>query len=209
VAAEPGENKKVTKKLLHQSFEIQNTFLRALKRITKLTAFGSVVALGVVPLFAQNSDNEPAARPGEKGKDPVTETSKGEAPAVGQVDARADRLLRAMGDYLKAAKEFSFHAEIKFDDVQASGGKIQFGATNDISVRRPVRAVKSAEVGKRGTVMKVFDNVVVVDCTLKEHSAPVLAQMWDVLPERLWDRLLKRRKVGSPITAGPRAPGPR
>ena len=66
-----------------------------------------------------------------------------------------------------------------------------------------VRAVKGAEVGKRGTVMKVFDNMVVVDCTLKERLAPVLAQMWDVLPERLWDRLLKRRKVDSPITAVP------
>ena len=33
--------------------------------------------------------------------------------------------------------QFSFHAAIKFDDVQASEEKIQFGATNDISVRRP------------------------------------------------------------------------
>ena len=65
-----------------------------------------------------------------------------------------------------------------------------------------VRAVNGAEVGKHGTVMKVFDNMVVVDCTLEEHLAPVLAQMWDVLPERLWDRLLKRRNVGSPMTAG-------
>lgn len=55
------------------------------------------------------------------------------------VDPRADRLLRAMGDYLKAAKEFSFHAEVTFDDTQASGQKIQFGATNDISIRRPDR----------------------------------------------------------------------
>jgi hypothetical protein len=60
-----------------------------------------------------------------------------------------------------------------------------------------VRAVKGVEVGKHGTVMKVSDNMVVVDCTLQEHLAPVLAQMWDVLPERLYDRLLKRRTVGS------------
>jgi len=31
---------------------------------------------------------------------------------------------------------------------------------------------------------------VIVDCRLREHGAPVLAQMWDVLPERLWDRLV-------------------
>jgi hypothetical protein len=53
-----------------------------------------------------------------------------------------------------------------------------------------VRAVKGAEVGKHGTVMKVADDMVVVDCTLQEHLVPVLAEMWDVLPERLWERLL-------------------
>jgi hypothetical protein len=57
-----------------------------------------------------------------------------------------------------------------------------------------VRDVKDAEVGKRGTVMDVSDHVVVVGCTLQEHLVPVRAQMWDVLPERLWDRLLKRRR---------------
>jgi hypothetical protein len=96
------------------------------------------MALGTGPAFAQNSVNEPAAKPDEKGKSPATEASKGEAPTVG-VDPRADQLLRAMGDSLKAAKGFSFHAEIKVDDVQASGEKIQFGATNDITVRRPDR----------------------------------------------------------------------
>jgi hypothetical protein len=117
---------------------IRNTRYKTLKRIAKLTAFASVMALGVVPLFAQDSDNQPAAKPGEEAKSPATDTSKGETPTV-VVDPRADRLLREMGDYLKAAKEFSFHAEITFDDVQPSGEKIQFGATNDISVRRPDR----------------------------------------------------------------------
>jgi hypothetical protein len=62
-----------------------------------------------------------------------------------------------------------------------------------------VRAVKGAEVGKHGTVRKVVKNTVVVDCTVQERLAPVLAQMWDVLPERLYDRLLKRRTTGSPM----------
>ena len=56
-----------------------------------------------------------------------------------------------------------------------------------------VRDVKGAEVGKHGTVMSVSDNLVIVDCRLQEHVAPVLAQMWDVLPERLWNRLLKEK----------------
>ena len=64
-----------------------------------------------------------------------------------------------------------------------------------------VRDVEGAEVGKHGTVMSVSDNVVIVDCRLEEDIAPVLAQMWDVLPERLWDRLLKRRKDRRPMSA--------
>ena len=62
-----------------------------------------------------------------------------------------------------------------------------------------VRAVKGAEVGKHGTVRKVVENTVVIDCTVQERLAPVLAQMWDVLPERLYGRLLKRRTAGSPM----------
>jgi hypothetical protein len=52
-------------------------------------------------------------------------------------------------------------------------------------------------------VMGVSDNVVIVDCRLQEHVTPVLAQMWDVLPERLWNRLLKRHSGWRPRTAGP------
>jgi hypothetical protein len=65
-----------------------------------------------------------------------------------------------------------------------------------------VRAVKGAEVGKHGTVTKVIDNTVVVDCILQKHPAPVLAQMWDVLPEQIWERLLKRRRRGNAMIAG-------
>ena len=71
------------------------------------------------------------------------------------------------------------------DQVMDVGQKVVF-----------VRAVKGAEVGKHGTVTSVTDNMVVVDCTLQKHLAPVLAQMWDVLPERIWERLLKRRRRG-------------
>ncbi len=56
-----------------------------------------------------------------------------------------------------------------------------------------VRDVEGAEVGKHGTVMDISDDVVVVGCGLKENVSPVLAQMWDVLPEQLWNRLLKRQ----------------
>jgi hypothetical protein len=63
-----------------------------------------------------------------------------------------------------------------------------------------VRDAKGAEVGKHGTVIGVSDNLVTVECRLEERVTPVLAQMWDVLPERLWNHLLKHRGDWRPMT---------
>ena len=41
-----------------------------------------------------------------------------------------------MSDYLKAAKQFSFHAEISYDDLLPSGQKLQIAATDDVLVCR-------------------------------------------------------------------------
>jgi hypothetical protein len=59
-----------------------------------------------------------------------------------------------------------------------------------------VRDVNGAEVGKHGTVIKVADDAVLVGCRLNGNLAPVPAQMWDLLPERLWERISKR--INSP-----------
>jgi hypothetical protein len=64
----------------------------------------------------------------------------GEAPARRvpmKIEPQADRLLREMGEYLKTAREFAFHAEITNEDVGSSGQKIQYGGATDVSVRRP------------------------------------------------------------------------
>lgn len=58
-----------------------------------------------------------------------------------------------------------------------------------------VRDVKGADAGKHGTVVGVSDDAAVVRCSLNEQRPLVLAQMWDVLPERLWERLTKRRRA--------------
>ncbi|MBC8550633.1 MAG: DUF2092 domain-containing protein [Candidatus Brocadiales bacterium] len=55
------------------------------------------------------------------------------------IDSRTDNLLKAMGDYLKSSEQFSFHAEIFFDDVISNGQKIQYAFTSDIAVHRPDR----------------------------------------------------------------------
>jgi hypothetical protein len=69
-----------------------------------------------------------------------------EKPAI---DSRAEKLLKAMGDYLKIAKQFSFHANITFDDLIPSGEKIQYASSSDIAVHRPDRvyAEKQSDLG--------------------------------------------------------------
>jgi hypothetical protein len=53
------------------------------------------------------------------------------------IEARADRILRAMSEYLQSADQFTFLAEVSYDAVMVSGQKIQYGGTGEISVRRP------------------------------------------------------------------------
>ncbi len=55
------------------------------------------------------------------------------------VDKKADALLRKMGDTLRRAKAYKFHAEITFDDVLPSGHKIQYSGAMEAFVRRPDR----------------------------------------------------------------------
>jgi hypothetical protein len=72
---------------------------------------------------------------------PAKESAKEQKEATpGQViGQQADRLLRQMSDYLKAAKQFSFHADITYDDLLPSGQKLQLAASDDVLVRRPDR----------------------------------------------------------------------
>jgi hypothetical protein len=65
-----------------------------------------------------------------------------------------------------------------------------------------VRDVNGGEVGKQGTVMRVADDAVIVGCKLHGHLAPVVVQMWDLLPERLWNRI--SRPSGPEENAGRR-----
>jgi hypothetical protein len=61
------------------------------------------------------------------------------APGSARIEAKADRILREMSEYLKTAREFTFHAEVSYDSVLTSGEKIQYGGAADVSVRRPDR----------------------------------------------------------------------
>jgi hypothetical protein len=55
------------------------------------------------------------------------------------IDARADELLKRMGDYLGEAKFFSVKAEVWQDVELSSGQRVQAGRTIELQVRRPNR----------------------------------------------------------------------
>lgn len=63
----------------------------------------------------------------------------GSIPSSPVIEPIAKQLMEKMGDFLNMSKQFSFHAEIMFDDHLPSGQKIQFAAAEDVSVRKPDR----------------------------------------------------------------------
>ncbi|MCP4260131.1 MAG: DUF2092 domain-containing protein [Planctomycetes bacterium] len=56
-----------------------------------------------------------------------------------QVETHADRLLKEMGDYLKSAEAFTFHAESSYDAIDRNGQNIRYGGTIDVALSRPNR----------------------------------------------------------------------
>jgi hypothetical protein len=56
-----------------------------------------------------------------------------------------------------------------------------------------VRRVDGFDEGTRGRIKDMNADRVVVECKVRERSAVVLTHTWDVLPNRLWERLMRRR----------------
>jgi len=54
------------------------------------------------------------------------------------INAQADRILREMGEYLKTADEFSFRADVAYNEIVGEQ-MILFGGVTQISIRRPNR----------------------------------------------------------------------
>jgi len=61
-----------------------------------------------------------------------------------------------------------------------------------MDVGETVVFVGPIEPGKRGRVMEVCEDTLMVQCRVRERLECVLVHTWDVLPELLWQRLLKR-----------------
>jgi hypothetical protein len=58
-----------------------------------------------------------------------------------------------------------------------------------------VNDVQGVAAGKEGRVMSVREDAVVVECRLQERPRFVLARSWDLLPETIYRRLLKRQRM--------------
>jgi hypothetical protein len=78
----------------------------------------------------------------------ATEEENLSGPLIGP---RAELVLKAMSDYMKSVKQFSFRGKISFDDVLPTGQKIQYSAENQVAIRRPDRvyAEMQGDTGKR------------------------------------------------------------
>ena len=58
-----------------------------------------------------------------------------------------------------------------------------------------VNDVECMEAGRHGRVMGLCDDTVMVGCRHRERLQYVLVHTWDVLPQPMWRRLLRRRQV--------------
>ena len=58
-----------------------------------------------------------------------------------------------------------------------------------------VRTVEGAQEGNHGKVMAVSEQRGTVQCRLQERPVVVVARMWDVLPEAVWNRLPRRQRA--------------
>jgi hypothetical protein len=58
-----------------------------------------------------------------------------------------------------------------------------------------VNDVEGIQAGRHGRVTGLCDDTVMVGCRLRERLQCVLVHTWDVLPEPMWRRLLRRRQI--------------
>lgn len=91
-----------------------------------------LAAMGAGPAFAETADAEVKA----------TDEENAPGPLIGP---RAELVLKAMSDYMKTVKQFSFRGKISFDDVLLTGQKIQYSAENRVAIRRPDRVYAELE----------------------------------------------------------------
>ncbi len=121
----------------------------------------------------------------------------GEKSAPGQtpdlqpiIDPEADRVLKAMGDYLDSLKAFTFNSEITFDDVLPSEQKLQYSRNSKITVRRPDR-IYAETTGDLGNKRLWYDGkqITLLDDDHKLYAQRAVPGTIDATLDHLYDRL--------------------
>ena len=59
-----------------------------------------------------------------------------------------------------------------------------------------VNDIHGVAAGKEGRIMSVREHAALVECRLEEQLHFVLARTWDLLPEAIYQRSLKRQRNG-------------
>jgi hypothetical protein len=135
-----------------------------------------------------------ADQPGAAKTDSKDAASRPNPPIVG---ADADRLLKDMAGYLKAAREFSFHAEISYDDLLPSGQKILLSAEQDVAVRRPDR-LYSHYRGETGRKRFWYDGKTIT--LLDEHHNTYATEPVPAIVDKTLEHLITQLGFTPPLS---------
>jgi len=124
----------------------------------------------------------------------ATEEASEPGPLIGP---RAELVLKAMSDYMKSVKQFSFRGKISFDDILLSGQKIQYSAENQVAIRRPDRVYAEMQ-GDTGNRRFWYDGK---RATLVDGGLGVYATVDDVPTElgALMDYLMEKYDFSPPL----------
>jgi hypothetical protein len=124
----------------------------------------------------------------------ATEEENLSGPLIGP---RAELVLKAMSDYMKSVKQFSFRGKISFDDVLPTGQKIQYSAENQVAIRRPDRVYGEMQ-GDTGSRRFWYDGE---RATLVDGGLGVYATVEDVPMElgALMDHLMEKYDFSPPL----------
>ncbi|MFI5324085.1 MAG: DUF2092 domain-containing protein [Thermodesulfobacteriota bacterium] len=99
------------------------------KRITVIAALLAAPFLYCVQAFAQYGNTRSSAN--------------NQPPVTPVVDPVADKFFNDMSNTLGSTKDFSFRADINFDQLLSSGQQIQYGGMADVTVERPNKVYAS------------------------------------------------------------------
>ena len=107
-------------------------------------------------------------------------------------------VLKRMSDYMGALDSVRFEAEIRYDAVQASGQRLEFGSDRKIAIQRPRRALIDVLHGDGQRERLTFDGER-LSATLPQHGVYASIEHTGTVSE-VFERLTTEVGVASPLT---------